>query len=157
MTPEEICIEGIKKSKGEFAIVYAGVNEDEMIRFMKEPWVMVGSDGVPGAFHPRTHGTLPRFLGRYARDKGVLSLEEAVRKATSLPAETFGFKKRGKIEKGYYADIVVFDADKIIDAANLLNPREYPKGIEYVFVNGTIVVEEGKRNDNMPGKVLLRS
>lgn len=118
---------------------------------------MTGTDGIQGAFHPRTHGTFPRILGRYVREMKVLSLEEAIRKITSLPADTFGFKGRGRIVPNAIADVVVFDPDTVIDKATLVSPNLYPEGIEYVLVNGEIVVDNGKRTDLFPGQDILRS
>jgi len=156
LRPENLCLDGIMKSRGEFALVYAGVSEEEMVQFMREPWVMVGTDGVKGAFHPRTHGTFPRILGRYVRDKGVLRLEEAIRKMTSLPAETFGLAGRGRLLPSYYADLVIFDEREIIDNSTLVNPTIYPSGIEWVLVNGSPVVERGERTSSYPGVTLTR-
>lgn len=154
--PEILCLEEILASGGQFAMVYEGVYEPEMIEFMKRPWVMVGTDGVPGAFHPRTHGTFPRILGRYVREKNVLSLEEAIRKMTSLPAETFGFSGRGRIAEGFHADLVIFDPESVIDKSDFIQPHAYPEGIRWVFVNGTAVVKEGQPVDVYPGVPLRR-
>lgn len=157
ISPGEFCIEALYESKGEFALAYESVSEEELISFMTEPWVMVGTDGVLGAFHPRTHGTFPRVLGRYVREKGVLTLEEAIRKMTSLPADTFGFKGRGRLQAGAYADIVVFDPGTVSDRATLLEPTAYPAGIEHVLVNGVPVILSSERTDAFPGRVLVRS
>ncbi len=153
----DLIVDEIYNSKGEFALAYHSVSEDELISFLKQPWTMTGTDGIQGAFHPRTHGTFPRILGRYVREMKVLSLEEAIRKITSLPADTFGFKGRGRIVPSAIADIVVFDPDTVIDRATLVSPNLYPEGIEYVLVNGEIVVDNGKRTDSFPGKSILRS
>ncbi len=118
---------------------------------------MAGTDGIQGAFHPRTHGTFPRILGRYARNMQIISLEEAIRKITSLPADTFGLKGRGQIMPSAIADVVVFDPDTVIDRATLVSPNLYPEGIEYVLVNGELVVDNGKRTEVFPGKAVLRT
>lgn len=157
MSLGEFLIEEIYKSRGQFAMVYHSVSEEELAHFMQQPWAMAGTDGVPGAFHPRTHGTFPRILGRYVREKQVLSLEEAIRKITSLPADTLGFKGRGRLTSGAIADIVVFDPDTVIDKSNMIQPTLYPDGIEHVLVNGLPVIEEGERTDVFPGKILLRN
>ena len=153
----DLIVDEIYNSKGEFALAYHSVSEDELISFLKQPWTMTGTDGIQGAFHPRTHGTFPRILGRYVREMKVLSLEEAIRKITSLPADTFGFKGRGRIVPNAIADVVVFDPDTVIDKATLVSPNLYPEGIEYVLVNGEIVVDNGKRTDLFPGQAILRS
>lgn len=152
----EFCINALNESKGEFALAYESVSEEELISFMTQPWIMVGTDGILGAFHPRTHGTFPRIIGRYVREKGVLTLEEAIRKMTSLPADTFGFEGRGRLREGAYADIVVFDPGTISDRATLLEPTAYPVGIEHVLVNGVPVILSSKRTEANPGRVLLR-
>lgn len=152
----EFIVHEIHESKGQFAMVYHSVSEEELAQFMQQPWVMGGTDGVPGAFHPRTHGTFPRILGRYVREKQVLSLEEAIRKITSLPADTLGLEGRGRLTPGAMADIVVFDPDTVIDRSNMVQPTLYPDGIDHVLINGVPVIEKGERTGAFPGKVLLR-
>ncbi|HOK63742.1 MAG TPA: D-aminoacylase [Bacillota bacterium] len=153
----DLIVDELYNSKGEFALAYHAVSEVELIQFLKQPWVMAGTDGIQGAFHPRTHGTFPRILGRYARNMQIISLEEAIRKITSLPADTFGLKGRGQIMPSAIADVVVFDPDTVIDRATLVSPNLYPEGIEYVLVNGELVVDNGKRTEVFPGKAVLRT
>ncbi len=156
LSPGEFIVNEIHKSQGQFAMVYHSVSEEELVQFMQQPWVMTGTDGVPGAFHPRTHGTFPRILGRYVREKQILTLEEAIRKITSLPADTFGFKGRGRLVSGAAADVVIFNPDTVTDRSNMVQPTVYPSGIEHVLVNGVPVIENGERTGAFPGKVLLR-
>lgn len=104
--------------------------------------------------HPRCFGAMPRFLGYYVRDKKLLSWEKAIQKSTSAPAQKIGLKKRGQIKKGYFADIAIINPETIIDKANFQNPYQYSKGIEYVIVNGKIVLENGAQNNALPGMVL---
>ncbi len=142
-----------------------GMCDDDVETIMRLPWVMVGSDGRAvnptgslgkGKPHPRYYGTFPRVLGLYVREKRVISLELAIRKMTYLPAWRLGFRDRGIIREGAWADIVIFDPNKIIDKATFTNPHQFPEGIEYVIVNGEIVVEKGKHTGKLPGKVLRK-
>lgn len=135
------------------------MSEDDMVTALRHPKTCVvtdGSNAVPGEGkpHPRSVGTFPRVLGYYAREKGVIPMEEAVRKMTSLPASRLGIPDRGLIAPGYWADLVVFDRDKIIDKATYENPWQFPEGIAYVFVNGVPVIWEGERNGERPGMPL---
>jgi len=107
--------------------------------------------------HPRCFGTFPRFLGRYVRDKGMFSWEEAIHKITGGPAQKLGLKKRGLIKKSYWADLVLFNPQEIIDKADFENPYQYPKGIEYVLVNGEVAVENRVYTNKRAGKVLRKS
>ena len=110
-----------------------------------------------GKPHPRNYGTFPRVLGKYAREEQVLSLEEAIRKMTSLPAEKLGLNGRGLIAAGMWADITVFDPQTVRDRATYTDPHRYPDGIEYVLVNGTIVIKHGEHTDKLAGRVLAHS
>jgi len=140
--------------------------EDEYLQVvLRHPITMVGSDGsaldkgeriAPGHPHPRNYGTFPRFLGTYVREKRLVTLPEAIRKLTSGPAEFLGLKDRGRIEEGLAADITIFDPDRISDRATFTNPRLFPTGIEYVIVNGTIVLERGLYTGALPGKILRK-
>ena len=120
---------------------------------------MIGSDGSLVHFgraspHPRGYGTFPRVLGRYARDLGVISLEEAVRRMTSAPADRLGFSDRGRIEVGAIADLMVFDPETVIDRATFDHPHQYPVGIPHVFVAGQAVVRDGEVTGARPGVIL---
>jgi dihydroorotase/N-acyl-D-amino-acid deacylase len=126
---------------------------------MVHPQNMIASDGRltrPGIGHPhpRWYGTFPRVLGYYAREKGIMSMEEAIRKMTSLPAARLGLDDRGVIKPGNYADLVLFDPDSIIDKATFEKPHQYPQGIQYVIVNGLITVENGEFTNTRGGRVL---
>jgi N-acyl-D-amino-acid deacylase len=119
--------------------------------------MMVGSDGIPdlrGMPHPRLFGTFPRVLGRYVRERGTLGLEEAVRRMTSLSAETFGLLERGQIREGYWADLVLFDPATIIDTATYDDPKREPDGIQMVIVNGQVAYEQGTHTGVGSGKML---
>ncbi len=131
--------------------------EEHVIRFMRRPEQNVCTDGLLGGKpHPRVYGSFPRVLGRYVREKGALTMEEAIRKMTSKPAETFGLKGRGRLQSGYYADIVIFNPETVIDKSTFGDPIQYPEGIEYVLINGQLVVERGIYHQILAGKVLKK-
>ena len=118
---------------------------------------MVGSDGIPdlkGQPHPRLFGTFPRILSKYVRDDGILTLPEAVRRMTSLPAKVFGMQERGQIKSGYWADLVMFDPQIVKDNATYDEPKTPPKGISMVVINGTIGMKEGVQRPSRCGKML---
>jgi N-acyl-D-amino-acid deacylase len=130
--------------------------EPDIKAFYQQPWVMVASDGGIGSRHPRGAGTFPRVLGLYVREKRWLTLPEAVRKMTSLPAQRLGWKDRGVIREGAFADLVLFDPSTVIDRSTFAKPIEPPVGIEKVFVNGEIVWQGSKPTGSRPGRVLER-
>ncbi|SDF19041.1 N-acyl-D-amino-acid deacylase family protein [Sporolituus thermophilus] len=131
--------------------------DEHIIRFMTRPEQNVCTDGLLGGKpHPRVYGSFPRVLGKYVREEKALSLEAAVRKMTAKPAEVFRIKDRGLLKPGYYADIVVFNPDTVIDRGTFIEPAQYPDGIEYVLINGRVAVEKGKQNQVLAGKVLRR-
>jgi N-acyl-D-amino-acid deacylase len=143
-------------------MVYHFMSEDDVKRIMKDPEVMVASDsGVltpgQGAPHPRGYGNNARVLGRYVRDSRTISLEEAVRKMTSLPARHFGFKGRGEVRPGFAADLVVFDAAAVADLATFEQPHQYAAGFGDVIVNGMPVIRKGAVTGAKPGQVLRRA
>jgi N-acyl-D-amino-acid deacylase len=135
------------------------MDEADVRRIMAHERSMIGSDGLPhDAFpHPRLWGTFPRVLGHYARDVGLLTLEEAVFRMTGLPAREFGIAQRGLLAEGNFADIVVFDPATIIDTATFEEPRRPAAGIEHVFVNGVSVWRGGRATGALPGTVLKPS
>ena len=133
--------------------------DEEDVRFvMRHPSVMVITDGLLRGEkpHPRLYGTYPRVLGKYVRELKVLEIEEAIRKMTSLPAQTFKLKDRGVLRVGAIADIVIFDPEIIRDTATFDNPKQYPVGINAVMVNGVFAVRDGKYTGERPGKVIRR-
>ena len=133
------------------------MDEGDVRRVLQHPTCMVGSDGIPsptGKPHPRLYGTFPRMLGHYVREEGLLSLEEAVRRMTSLPAATFHLADRGEVQPGAWADLVIFDPERIADVATYEDPRRYPTGIPYVLVNGNLVVDKGTPSSPAAGQVL---
>jgi N-acyl-D-aspartate/D-glutamate deacylase len=151
---------------GSVGCVYFIIDEADLALAMQQPWVTVGSDGSAlstegplraGVPHPRNFGTFPRVLGRYVRELKVISLEEAIRKMTSLPASILGLTDRGQIKEGMWADLVIFDPATVADRATFEDPFQYPVGISTVLVNGTVVLDDGKHTNARPGKVLRRA
>ncbi len=139
--------------------IFHAFDESDVQTLMTSEYGMIGSDGRLSHYgeanpHPRGYGTFPRVLGRYVRDLGILSLEEAVRRMTSAPADRLGFAGRGRLSPGLIADIVVFDAEEVRDLATFDDPHQYPVGIEHVFVSGTAVVRAGEVTGAKPGAIL---
>ena len=142
--------------------IYFSMSEPDVELAMKQPWVGVGSDGAAvspamvfaGKPHPRFYGTFPRVLGAYVRERHVLTLADAVRKMTSLPAHITGLKGRGLLAPGMAADITIFDPQTVSDKATFENPLQYPVGIPYVIVNGVVVIDTGRHTGAKPGQVL---
>ncbi|HZO90336.1 MAG TPA: D-aminoacylase [Chthonomonadaceae bacterium] len=145
-----------KEATGREGVVVTAMSEDDLRTFLKAPRIMFCSDGVPGGSHPRGAGTYPRILGRYVREYHVLRLEEAIHKASALPAWRMGFADRGLIKTGMKADIVLFDPKTVIDMATTANPTAPPVGLPYVLVNGVVVLDNGKMTGERPGMVLRR-
>ncbi len=132
------------------------MRDDDIRTFFQQPWVAVASDGGIGMAHPRGAGTFPRVLGVYVRERKWVTLEEAVRKMTSLPAARLNMKDRGEIKTGAFADLVLFNPDTVKDNSTFAEPFKIATGIEKVFVNGQIVWEDGKATGAKPGRVLER-
>jgi N-acyl-D-amino-acid deacylase len=143
--------------------VYFLMSEDNVRRQLTLPWMSFGSDAAApateGVFlesnpHPRAYGNFARLLGRYVRDEGVLPLEEAIRKLTSLPASNLRLRDRGRLEEGYLADLAVFDPETIQDHATFADPHQYATGMRHVFVNGVRVLADGEPTGETPGRVV---
>src|ERR1043165_4623812 len=149
-------------SHGGAQMVFFDMSEGDVELIMKNPLVMFGSDSSvreenPAVLpHPRGMGTFPRILGVYVREKKLFSLEEAVQRMTSLPAKTFGLKDRGLIKENNCADLVIFDRNNIIDTATFEKPFSFPAGVEYVIVNGSIVLEHHQFSKSLPGAAIRR-
>jgi dihydroorotase/N-acyl-D-amino-acid deacylase len=145
--------------KGGAGCIFHAMSEEDVVRIMQHPYTMHASDGGLAKFgedhpHPRAYGTFPRILGHYVREMKVLSLEEAIRKMTSLPARRMNLSDRGVLAVGKVADITLFDAEKVIDKSTFEKPHQYPLGIEYVIVNGVVTVDPKGLTGNRGGKVL---
>jgi len=139
------------------------MSEENIKKELRQPWVSLGSDAVSisaeGVFlnqstHPRAYGNFARLLGQYVRDEKVISLQEAIRRVTSLPAENLGLARRGAIREAYFADLVVFDPETIADRATYENPHQYAIGVKHVLVNGIRVIENGRHTGAKPGRAL---
>lgn len=160
LTPEaaiDLLIE--LQEKGGFTAIYHVMDERDIVAILRDPLAMIETDGDPVGFgegfpHPRSYGAFPRVLGKYVREQKVLTLEDAIRRMTSLPAERIGQRERGRIQEGAFADIAVFDADTIIDRATYTDPHNYPVGIVHVVVNGTPVLRNGSLTAALPGRTL---
>lgn len=140
-------------------MVYHGMQDKDVKNIMAYPFNMAASDAgiaVMGVSrpHPRAYGTNSRVLGKYVREEKVMSLEEAIRRMTSLPANKFNFKERGIIKEGFFADVVVFDEKEVTDMATFENPHQFSKGFKYVFVNGAMTVDNGTHNGSRKGMAI---
>ena len=146
--------------KGGAQMVYRMMSEGDVQNIMREPFTMIASDsgvrqfgsGVP---HPRGYGNNARVLGKYVRELKIIALEDAIRKMTSLPAQTFGLRDRGQIREGFAADIVIFDENKVADKATFEAPHQYAEGFSSVIVNGEIVFDGVKMTGAMSGQPLF--
>ncbi len=138
--------------------IYFYLDEGDVQRILAHPAAMIGSDGLPHDRHPhpRLWGTFPRVLGHYVRELGLMRLEEAVRRMTSLSADWYGLKDRGRLAPGAYADLVLFDPETIIDRSTFAEPVAPAAGIGLVAVNGRVVWEDGRASGARPGRALRR-
>ncbi len=162
-SPAETAIDLVIEDGSRVGTVYFVMSEANIARKTTLPWMSFGSDEASqapeGIFlefmpHPRAYGTFARLLGKYARDEGRLSLEEAIRRLTSFPAANLGLRRRGSLKPGYFADVVVFDPAAIRDHATFDEPHQYATGMEHVFVNGEQVLRNGEHTDATPGRVV---
>lgn len=138
-------------NKGSEGVVVTAMSEDDLKAFIQNPKICFCSDGGLHGSHPRGAGSFPRILGRYVREEKTISLQEAIRKMTSLPAQRFGLKNRGGIAPGKKADLVLFNPATVTDTATTANPQAEPKGIQTVFVNGVAVLRDGNVTHYHPG------
>ena len=146
--------------RGGARAIYHAMTETDVERIMRHPVTAIGSDGGvsvlgEGVPHPREYGTFARVLGRYVRERGVLTLEDAVRKMSSATAQRLGLVNRGLLRAGYFADIVILDAERIRDRATFENPHQYAEGVTHVLVNGVLVVDDTRHTGARPGRVLF--
>jgi N-acyl-D-amino-acid deacylase len=153
-SPADVYIQIVKD--GGAGVVCNSMNEADVKNFYQSPWTFVSSDGGIGSRHPRGTGTFTRVLSRFVRENNWFPLEEAVRKMSAAPAQRLGLKDRGFIKKGFRADLVLFDKDKVIDRATFAAPQTLSEGIEIVFVNGVKVWENGQTTGNLPGEILRK-
>lgn len=153
------------EEKNRVGMVIFMMKEENLKRILAHPLVGIGCDGSAlapygilgnGKPHPRNYGTFPRVLGKYIRKEKIVSLPEMIKKMTSIPAEIFGFKNRGVLTNGALADLVIFDEKRVTDKATWKDPHQYPEGIDYVLVNGQLVIDRGEHTGNLPGKILRK-
>ena len=145
--------------QGGFSAIYHAMSDEDVQRIMQYPWTMIETDGDPTRYgvgypHPRSYGAFPRVLGRYVRELGVLTLEEAVRRMTTLAADQIGQSDRGRIAEGMLADIAVFDAETISDRATFTDPHQYAVGVRHLVINGVPVIHDWSLTGQRPGVVL---
>lgn len=161
--PFEGLFDFLLEENGSIPTIYAHHTEEDMNLALSQKWCSIGSDGLAhaaegplrrGRPHPRSFGTFPRVLGVYVREKKLLTLEDAVRKMTSLSAMKIGLRDRGTIRPGAFADLVIFDAARVTDKATFLDPFQYPEGINVVIVNGEVTVDHGRHTGARAGRVL---
>ncbi len=161
-SPAAAAIDLLILENGWVAAAHFAISESDVEEVLRDEHTMIGSDGVtttpaaPESPHPRSYGTFPRVLGRYVREKGVLSLPDAIRRMTSLPASRLMLSDRGRIAPGLRADLTIFRPDQIVDVATFASPHQYPSGIEYVFVNGALTIDRGQHTGARAGHVLRR-
>lgn len=162
---DETVLDLVVADKTSVPALYFLMSEDNMRRMLKQPYVSIGSDGGSLATtedfldlgaHPRAYGTFARVLGTYTRDEKLFTLEEAIRKMTSLPAANLGLKKRGALKPGHFADVVVFDPATIRDRATFEEPHQYAEGVVHVLVNGVAVIRDGEHTGAKPGRCVRR-
>ncbi|NQT81984.1 D-aminoacylase [bacterium] len=160
----EVLFDIILRDQLRTEMVSIAMCEENLEKVLKKPYSMIGSDGAAkadygvlsaGKPHPRTYGTFPRVIAKYVK-KGVLGMGEAIAKMTSMPAKKIGLDRRGTISEGAYADIVIFDPEKVTDMATFEDPHRYPEGIEIVMVNGKVTVEKGRFLGVLNGRVLRK-
>nr|HPZ86733.1 amidohydrolase family protein [Flavihumibacter sp.] len=160
---EETAIDLIVQDSSRVETIYFLMDEENVKKEMKQPWVSFGSDAgsytpsgvfLKSAVHPRAYGNFARVLGKYVRDEKVITLPDAIRKLSKLSAEKLKLKKRGELAPGYYADIVIFDPQKIEDHATFEKPHQYATGMIDVFVNGVQVLKDGEHTNAKPGRFI---
>jgi N-acyl-D-amino-acid deacylase len=160
--PADTCLALMAEDGGRITGMFHTMSEDDVRVVMKQPWVAIASDGsainldAPGVPHPRNYSTNVRVLGYYVREQHVLALEDAIRKMTTLPAQILGLRERGQLREGFAADVVVFDPATVAETNSFEKPKSYAKGVNYVLVNGVLVIDNGKHTGARPGMAILK-
>jgi N-acyl-D-aspartate/D-glutamate deacylase len=155
--PADTCLTLMAEDGGRISGMFHAMSEDDVRLVMKQSWVAIASDGsainldAPGVPHPRNYSTNARVLGYYVRDQHVLTLEDAVRKMTSLPAQILGLRDRGQLREAFAADVVVFDPRSVGETNSFERPKSYATGVRSVLVNGVLVIDSGEHTGAMPG------
>jgi N-acyl-D-amino-acid deacylase len=162
-SPEDTVLDLVIEDGSRVGTIYFLMSEENVAREIAIPWVSFGSDAeapsTEGAFlksnpHPRAYGNVARLLGRYVRDEKIIPLEEAIRRLTSQPAENLRLRERGRLQPGFFADVVVFDPATIQDHATFEQPHQYATGVRHVWVNGQQVIRDGEHTGATPGRVV---
>ena len=162
-SPLDTAMDLVVEDGSRVGVVYFSMSEENLKKQIKLPWVSFGSDAeslkpegvfIRSSIHPRAYGNFARLLGKYVREEKLISLEEAIRRLTFLPATNLRLDRRGLLKPGYFADVVVFDPNKIEDHATYEKPHQYATGVQHVFVNGVAVLRNGDHTGKRPGKVL---
>lgn len=163
VSPEEAAMDLVIKDHTRIQVVYFSMTEENLAKKIRQPWVSFGSDGgalateppfTDNSTHPRAYGNFARVIGKFVRDDQVLTLPDAIRKLSGQPATNLKLRDRGFLKEGYYADVLVFDVDKIQDHATFQEPHQYATGMSHVFVNGGHVVKDGAHTGATPGRVV---
>jgi N-acyl-D-amino-acid deacylase len=159
----ETLLDLVSEARSRIQVVTFTMNEDNIKKELRQPWVSLGSDAssmaAEGMFlesstHPRAYGNFARLLGKYVREEKVITLQDAVRRMSGLPATNLGLDHRGLLKEGYFADVVVFDPKTIADKATYESPHQYAVGMKQVFINGVQVLKNGEHTGAKPGRAL---
>ena len=162
-SPQQTAMDLVIEDGSRVGVVYFLMSEENVKRLIALPWISFGSDAASMSpdppfnnfgTHPRAYGNFARLLGKYIREENVISLEEAIRRLTSLPAENLGIERRGSLTPGFFADVVVFNPDGIADHATYEDPHRFSSGVMHVLVNGQLVIKEGEHTGATPGRVV---
>jgi dihydroorotase/N-acyl-D-amino-acid deacylase len=159
--PADTCLTLMAEDGGRISGMFHTMSEDDVRLVMRQPWVSIASDGsainltAPGVPHPRNYSTNARVLGYYVREQHVLTLEEAVRKMTTLPAQILGLRDRGQLREGFAADVVVFDPARVGETNTFEKPKSYAQGVDFVLVNGVLVIDKGEHTGAKPGRPIM--
>jgi N-acyl-D-amino-acid deacylase len=163
--PADVAFDLVAQGKGRVTAIYHIMSEQDIKTALRFPWTSIGSDagisltppmtgGPQACGHPRGYGNYPRVIAHFVREEHALTLEDAIRKMTSWPATRMRIADRGLIRDGMWADVTIFDYDKIQDRATYKDPQLYPDGIDFVLVNGKLVIDHGKHTGARPGNVI---
>jgi len=159
--PADTCLTLMAEDGGRISGMFHTMSEDDVRLVMRQPWVSIASDGsainltAPGVPHPRNYSTNARVLGYYVREQHVLTVEEAVRKMTTLPAQILGLRDRGQLREGFAADVVVFDPARVGETNSFEKPKSYAQGVDFVLVNGVLVIDKGEHTGAKPGRPIM--
>jgi N-acyl-D-aspartate/D-glutamate deacylase len=152
LSPEETVFKILEK--GYARVASFNMNEKDILNFMKQSWVVTGSDGNEG--HPRKYGSFPKKYNKYVKEDSIISVAKFINGSSSETAAIFKIPNRGKIKEGYFADVIIFDPKTFKDKANYIDSTLYAEGLKYSIINGVLVIDNGNYNTKRPGKVLIK-